>query len=371
MNLIRLLTLSLAAVSRFPETLASEAEAATTIDGGDYGDDDADYDLVDMTDDELEEICTSRGFELVRETDTEYNHQHYVDAATECLQIETDLEEILEKHPEILEDVKRESDRMMNVRDRLLEELHQQQQEGTGFSIDQQHNNNTATIIDENKESETMGDSNVSDGGTQSTPTFDLKDIKPAFKSFALVAKDMGMTTYDMARRYLTAFINKGGGNDVSAAGDDEKNESSQNDQQHNATETIDEYEESETIVDSNGSDGGTQPTPDNQNELKFDLKEITIEVLEQMKSDFTKVVNFILPEKVRVQAKQHIQPALKSFALVAKDMGMTTYGVARRHLMALMNKRGGNDESAAGDENLSDENDKSSQDEESATASS
>ena len=31
------------------------------------GDDDEYIDLIDMTDEELEEICTSRGFELVRE----------------------------------------------------------------------------------------------------------------------------------------------------------------------------------------------------------------------------------------------------------------------------------------------------------------
>ena len=55
------------------------------------GDDDEYIDLIDMTDEELEEICTSRGFELVREDGQVYTHQDYVDAATECLQIETDL----------------------------------------------------------------------------------------------------------------------------------------------------------------------------------------------------------------------------------------------------------------------------------------
>lgn len=333
-----------------------------------------------MTDDELEEICTSRGFELVRETDTVYNHQQYVDAASECLQIEADLEEILEKHPEILEDVKRESDRMMNERDRLLDKLHEQQ--GTVFSIDQQTHNDTATIDeDEGEESETILD-NASDGGTQSTPgndnkpIFDLKEIKPALKSFALIAKDMGMTTYTMARRYLMAFMNQGGGNDVSQADNenisDESDKSSENSQQHNDTATIDEYEESETIADSNVTGSDSQSTPDNnQNELNFDLKEITIEVIEQMKSDMTQVVNFLVPEKLREQAKQHVQPVLKSVAVVAKDMGMTTYGMARRYFMAFMNKREGDGESVAGDDSLSDENDGSSEGEQSATAAS
>ena len=37
-------------------------------------------------------------------------------------------EEILATHPEILEDVKKESERMMNERNRLLEQLQKQQQ---------------------------------------------------------------------------------------------------------------------------------------------------------------------------------------------------------------------------------------------------
>lgn len=87
-------------------TTADDAtdDATTTIDdhvgGSDgEGDDDDDFDdeyyddLESMSDEELEEICTSRGFELARESDEAvvYTHQDYVDAATECLQIEADL----------------------------------------------------------------------------------------------------------------------------------------------------------------------------------------------------------------------------------------------------------------------------------------
>ena len=60
--------------------------AEDDIDGDGYY-----VDLESMTDDELEEICTSRGFELAREAGVEYTHRDYVDAATECLQIESDL----------------------------------------------------------------------------------------------------------------------------------------------------------------------------------------------------------------------------------------------------------------------------------------
>ncbi len=64
---------------------ANDTSGADDEDGDEY------IDLVDMTDEELEEICTSRGFELIREDGQVYTHEDYVDAASECLQIETDL----------------------------------------------------------------------------------------------------------------------------------------------------------------------------------------------------------------------------------------------------------------------------------------
>ncbi len=49
-------------------------------------------DLDGMSDEELEYICTSRGFELAgRDDDIVYPHQYYVDAAWECLQIEAEM----------------------------------------------------------------------------------------------------------------------------------------------------------------------------------------------------------------------------------------------------------------------------------------
>jgi hypothetical protein len=54
-------------------------------------------DLEAMTNEELEEICTSRGFEVVKETDAEtgeakvYSHEDYVHAAKQCLDIEAEM----------------------------------------------------------------------------------------------------------------------------------------------------------------------------------------------------------------------------------------------------------------------------------------
>ena len=54
-------------------------------------------DLNELTDKQLEEICTQRGFELVKESDKEtgvfldYSHQDYIDAARQCLEIEAEM----------------------------------------------------------------------------------------------------------------------------------------------------------------------------------------------------------------------------------------------------------------------------------------
>ena len=53
--------------------------------------------LEKMSKEELEAICTSRGFELVKETDSEtgkpleYSRKDYIEAAQQCLAIEEEM----------------------------------------------------------------------------------------------------------------------------------------------------------------------------------------------------------------------------------------------------------------------------------------
>lgn len=75
----------------FASVQSESQQANETSTSNGEGDEDEYIDLVDMSDEELEEICTSRGFELVREEGQVYTHQDFVNAASECLQIETDL----------------------------------------------------------------------------------------------------------------------------------------------------------------------------------------------------------------------------------------------------------------------------------------
>ncbi len=79
----------------FASSSEDEIDAATN---GATGRNEFEYmDLDDMSDEELEKICTSRGFELAtgkndnRDDQIVHTHQYYVDAAWECLQIEPEM----------------------------------------------------------------------------------------------------------------------------------------------------------------------------------------------------------------------------------------------------------------------------------------
>lgn len=71
---------------------ASERTVSTTNEEGDGR-----INLLEMSNEELEAICTSRGFELVRDIDENtgeaisYSHEEYVDAAKECLNLEEEM----------------------------------------------------------------------------------------------------------------------------------------------------------------------------------------------------------------------------------------------------------------------------------------
>eukprot|EP00546_Thalassionema_frauenfeldii_P015468 CAMPEP_0178928676 /NCGR_PEP_ID=MMETSP0786-20121207/20062_1 /TAXON_ID=186022 /ORGANISM="Thalassionema frauenfeldii, Strain CCMP 1798" /LENGTH=379 /DNA_ID=CAMNT_0020604619 /DNA_START=217 /DNA_END=1356 /DNA_ORIENTATION=+ len=66
----------------------------------------SDKDLEALSDGELEAICTNLGFQVIREDPEtgaaiEQTHEHYVEAARQCLEIQKEMEQILEQHPEL------------------------------------------------------------------------------------------------------------------------------------------------------------------------------------------------------------------------------------------------------------------------------
>mmetsp|Transcript_6499 Transcript_6499/g.8560 ORF Transcript_6499/g.8560 Transcript_6499/m.8560 type:complete len:318 (-) Transcript_6499:392-1345(-) len=82
--------------------------------------------LEELTIEELEAICTSRGFYLQPEeglTKDQYTHEDYVDAAIQCLAIEAEIEQAIAENPEVLDELKHEAERMQEEKERLEAEL--------------------------------------------------------------------------------------------------------------------------------------------------------------------------------------------------------------------------------------------------------
>jgi hypothetical protein len=104
--------------------------------------------------------------------------------------------------------------------------------------------------------------------------------------------------------------------------------------------------DEHATTTDENAS--ATNDTSDNTVTMHkpiYDVNEIVVEVIQQIKSDVLKVVDFVAPEHVRRQ----IRPALQTFASVAKDMSMSVYGLVKRYVKAFLDT---NEGSVGGDSN-------------------
>ncbi len=87
--------------------------------------------LDDLTDAELENICTSRGFELLRDEEIGesskiiYTHQYYVEAAQQCLAIGEEIEKVLQENPDMLQQLVEEVARLEQRKAELEEALDQ------------------------------------------------------------------------------------------------------------------------------------------------------------------------------------------------------------------------------------------------------
>jgi len=199
-------------------------------------------------------------------------------------------EAILEKHPEILEDVKKESERMQNQRDTLLEQLNEKNEIAE-----------TPDAADDDDQEQLVDNSNDTLDGTDQSETGNQTD-----------------------------HIERG----------------EHNEQKHE--DDIDSTNATTTLANEN-----SEETEQSNNKLTYDFKDITLEVIEQMKSDMRKLINFLLPQRTRDKLQplleKHVLPALKSFGLVAKDAGLTVYDMAKRYLMAFMNKEAGGSSDASG----------------------
>jgi len=221
-------------------------------------------------------------------------------------------EDILKSNPEILEDVKKESDRVKLERDRLAAQLNEQRQQQEEEIPIEQVDNTINTVPEE---------------------TIDNDDIEKTNKST--------MPNHEKAL-----------------------NEAIMSDKTTQTKSILNTYQ--------------------NQNQLTFNMKEITIEVIQQIKSDIKKVINFVAPEgsytrdvirqiqsdiikiykvvisketrdklipyidQTKLSIQQTVIPSLKSFSLVVKEWGITAFDMGCRYVKALMDTGDNRDENKA-----------------------
>mmetsp|Transcript_23648 Transcript_23648/g.33910 ORF Transcript_23648/g.33910 Transcript_23648/m.33910 type:complete len:262 (+) Transcript_23648:167-952(+) len=111
---------------------STESEISDKKNGTSEDDDDW-VNLDDLTDAELEAICTSRGFELVTDdiieengrnkSGTGYTHQDYVEAAQQCLAIEKEMERVINENPGMMQQLLEEAARLEKHKEQLEKEL--------------------------------------------------------------------------------------------------------------------------------------------------------------------------------------------------------------------------------------------------------
>ena len=139
---------------------------------------------------------------------------------------------------------------------------------------------------------------------------------------------------------------------------DEDNEEQSTNESEEEATKESEEP----TIDNTEGDMTETVTTSNNQSIYNF--KDITMEVIEQMKADIIKVKNFLIPERLQKQiqpilekhvmpvvktfTEQHLKPAVKTIVSVAKDMSFSVVDLVKRHATAFMNKNGGQEKSSS-----------------------
>uniref|UniRef100_A0A7S2ED33 Uncharacterized protein n=1 Tax=Ditylum brightwellii TaxID=49249 RepID=A0A7S2ED33_9STRA len=254
-------------------------------------------DLNDLSNAELEAICTDRGFELVRETDDgtnesyTYTHEDYIDAARQCLQIEEEMEQLLEENPEILQDLEAETKQMMEEKQRLEKELAEAQKQ-----------------LEKDREA--------------------------------------------AANKFKSAFITDEGDvpkgtneKEEEAGGETTEKKSDESTQgKENVIDLDDEVENEKDTVDgtvlSNSSSGnqphGNKPSSKGGIESSLAMRRLVRETVEEFRErahkDLRWLADVIFPKSARGPVKKALQPLVR----IARDAGISVFDLIRRHLRAI-----------------------------------
>ena len=299
--------------------------------------------IKDLPNNELEAICTDRGFEIVKDNkssssssnnnNNEYTRDDYMHAASQCLAIEAEMAKVIEEHPEILQELKEETNQMAYQKSLLEKELLDAQDQLTSLkkkekgdddggsedptlfvtpktATEENSSNNDDIIKDkEDREDEKVTPTPDDDDNNVNEEENKTNNEDPNSSSSIKVEKDVDGTD-DIEVIDLDAksdSIPHKEANISQQATDSPTTKNTDNIKKNDKSNTQEEDQRSsskETI-------GITNINPSNHT-----LMDIINEVNAQILRDINLVLNTVLPEHIRAPLLQSLQPYFK----VGKD---------------------------------------------------
>jgi len=330
---------------------AQEEIASSIISNSNYGD----YmNLESLSDEELEAICTERGFELVKEKNADgdeisYTHEDYMDAASQCLAIEAEMEKVLKEHPEILDELKEEAEKIRAEKDKLEAELAlarenatKQHEEDRKAFVGGINNGAAAAVVDNDENgkenSATKEKDKVFGDADAGGVVADNNAVNAEINSTAK-AEEVEEETKESA----TAANEAEGEDDMKVTQDEIVD--ANDEQQQDSGEVLDldkeqESEESTTNTTTDLPSDEEYEIIDNNHTIPKSLSDLTketfIEMKVQMQRDLKMLVDIIFPKHLRGPVKTALQPVLR----ITKEAGNSVLDMLKRYLVAILDKK-------------------------------
>jgi len=257
--------------------------------------------LQTLTDIELEQLCTSRGFELVKETDKEtgqkkeYSHNDYVEAAKQCLDMEAEMEQILSENPQMLDDIEAEAKKMREEKVRLEREL----AEAKSKLLKDEENNDTDSAFINKSAHERMINSETDDNISQNKCERVANDGDNEII-------DLDMNAHKEAQMMNIPLSD----NDTTYRANQEK--------PLGKDKSFVEYSAEHKATDS------------------INLGEIIQDFRNQIREDMHRVGNMILPEHLRGPLMEALKPVIR----ISKDNITTTFDLLKKYVLIMLKNR-------------------------------
>jgi len=281
--------------------------------------------LRDLSDEELEAICTSRGFEVVREIDDasgepiSYSHDDFVDAARECLDLEKEMDAFFADHPELLGELHAETEKMMEEKKILESKLAAAQEE-----------------LEKSK-----GENNNKEGAESSEQS---EDQTPTGENTATPVDEPGKTTMEGGNKQRIQSETEEVSEDdseiidldlLSSDSTKENNKATTNENFDSLREAISESGESASEDGQGTVNTGAVLPAENTSPLALArlAKDTVVEFQAKVRKDLKYLFDMLVPEPTREPLKK----MLLTTAKVLKDAAVKVTDMAKRYFFALL----------------------------------